>query len=33
EEVSNEIKVDAGSRFFVTKKHFGCGGNCHAIRQ
>ena len=33
EEVSNEIKVDAGSPFFETKKHFGCGGNCHAIRQ
>ncbi len=30
EEVSNEIKVDAGSPFFETKKHFGCGGNCHA---
>ncbi|HGM5080126.1 TPA: YlbF family regulator [Enterococcus faecium] len=33
EDVSNEIKVDAGSPFFETKKHFGCGGNCHAIRQ
>lgn len=30
EEVSNEIKVDAGRPFFETKKHFGCGGNCHA---
>lgn len=30
EEVSNEIKIDAGSPFFEMKKHFGCGGNCHA---
>lgn len=28
--ISSEIKVDAGNPFFVTGKHSGCGGNCHA---
>lgn len=32
EKVSDEVKIDAGSPFFETGKHIGCGGNCHASR-
>lgn len=28
--ISSEIKINAGSPFFETSKHAGCGGNCHA---